>query len=149
MKRYSTLKTKTPLRAKKPWNPTRKPLAVRTSLKSHKPMKKLGRVGKANIEANKRIKQSALAEVDFCEIGKLGWPEFFDCMNTWPLQNVHRHKRAYYKGDAALLSDYQQVVKGCQVCHNTIEHDRELTEKVFLALRGEPVAESVKESTVY
>jgi len=131
MKRNTPLKQKTPLRAKKFWNPKRSAL-------KRTPLRKKGKVGEANIEANRIIKRTIeTKQINCCEIGKLGWPEFGDCMRTWPLQNVHRHKRSFYKGDSELLSDYRQWVRGCQVCHDKIEHNADLTERVFLTLRGE------------
>lgn len=57
-------------------------------------------------------------------------------MRTWPLQFVHRHKRAWYKGDVEKLADVKQVVVGCQVCHEKIEHNEELTKEIFNKLRG-------------
>lgn len=142
MNRNSTLKTRTPLRAKKPWNPTRKPLATHTTLKATKPMRKVGKVGKANLEANKKLKGVLTATT--CEIGALNWPEFTECKGPLFLQNVHKHKRSYYKGNADLLSDINEVVRGCTCCHNRIEHDRELTLKVFQALRGEVPIKSLQ-----
>ncbi len=98
------------------------------SLKRGK-LRKVGRVGKANLEANK-ILALRFAGVTQCELRLPG------CFHTWLLQRVHRHKRAWYKGDVAKLSNYQQVVIGCQHCHDRIEHDAELTEAVFNELRG-------------
>lgn len=143
MKRNCVLKTRTPLRAKKPWNPVRKPLASRTKLKTYsvlkshstlkakKPMRKIGKVGRANLAANKKIKlhidESLLQN---CEIG------FEGCLKNFALTIAHRHKRAWYKGDADLLSNPKQWVIGCVCCHDAIEHDKELTEKTFNKLRG-------------
>lgn len=131
MKRYSTLKTKAPLRARKPWNPKRSTLKVRTVLKATKPMKKVGKVGRANSAARKQI--AIIAEkIDMkkCELGLVG------CLISWPLAPAHRHKRAWYKGDAKLLADPKQWVCACQGCHDTIEFDPVLTEEIFMRLRG-------------
>jgi len=89
----------------------------------------IGKIGRANLEANKRLKELFDGQ-NYCEIGLEG------CMRTWPLQFVHRHKRIWYKGDVEKLSDYNEVVIGCQVCHDKIEHNAELTEEVFKRLRG-------------
>jgi len=96
------------------------------------PLKRIGKVGEANLKAN-RILARRWKElgVEACEIGLPG------CTITWPLQNVHRHKRYWYHGDYRLLSSYWQVVRGCQHCHETIENDENLTEEVFNRLRGE------------
>jgi hypothetical protein len=142
MKR-SILKTKTPLRAKKPWNPVRKPWVVKTKLKSNstlkshstlkvrKSMNKIGKVGRANLESSKRIKKiTGDLENRTCEIG------FEGCLYNFALTIAHRHKRAWYKGDPVLLSDPKQFVIGCCECHDFMEHNAELTEKVFMKLRG-------------
>lgn len=92
-------------------------------------LKRVGKVGRANAQANKRLREK-LGDIHACEIRLEG------CMVTWPLQFVHRHKRAWYKGDVERLSDVRQVVIGCQVCHDRIEHDSKLTEEVFTRLRG-------------
>lgn len=95
------------------------------------PIRKVGKVGRANIEANRRLKVALEGRVDMCEI------RLADCLVTWPLQFCHRHKRAWYRGDVAKLSAYSQVIVGCQNCHEKIEHDEELTEAVFNRLRGD------------
>lgn len=93
------------------------------------PLKRIGRVGRANMEAN-RILREKLGHITSCEIKLDG------CLGSFTLANVHRHKRLFYKGDAERLSDTRQVVRGCQNCHDKIEHNKELTEAVFMKLRG-------------
>ena len=66
-----------------------------------------------------------------CEI------RFPGCLNNWALGFAHRHKRIWYKSQPELLTDYNQTVLACVKCHDAIEYDRELTEKVFRRLRGE------------
>ena len=96
------------------------------------PLKRIGKVGEANLKANRilarRWKELGVVSCEICLPG---------CTVTWPLQNVHRHKRAFYRGNYVLLSAYEQVVRGCQSCHETIENDAEITEFVFARLRGE------------
>lgn len=93
------------------------------------PLRKVGRIGRANIDANKRLKE-VLAGIHSCEMNLNG------CTGTWPLQRAHRHKRSWYKGDVAKLSDYKQVVIACEWCHEMTENNRPLNDKVFLRLRG-------------
>jgi len=94
------------------------------------PLNKIGKVGKANIAANKIIKCIVEDEqIFFCEIGLKG------CLRGLYLQIAHRHKRAYYKGDVAKLADYNEWVIACQNCHATTEWDRKLNEEVFERLR--------------
>ena len=94
------------------------------------PLRKVGKVGNANREARSTIADICEEKgLNFCEIRLDG------CMGNWPLAPAHRHKRAWYKGDAILLADYNQWVVACQICHDQIEHNAELTEEVFKKLR--------------
>ncbi len=95
------------------------------------PLKRIGKIGKRNIEANKIIHKRFQEEgIEHCELRLEG------CMD-WPLQIVHRHKRDWYKvsGREKLLYAREETALGCQHCHDKIEHDRELTEKVFKRIR--------------
>jgi len=95
-------------------------------------LKRVGKIGLANIESRKRIAEIAEERcIDYCEIG------FEDCLTSMYLSPAHRHKRAWYQGDVELLSDYKQWVGACQSCPNTIEFNEDLTEEVFLRLRGD------------
>lgn len=156
--KQTPLKRKTPLRAKRFWNPKRTPLKSKTTLKSFstlktktplktksvlkakKPMRKIGKVGRANLAANKIIKKE-IGDIENknCELGPVLNSLGIDsgCLSNFALTIAHRHKRNWYKGDAEKLSDKKQYVIGCVCCHDTIEHNAELTEKVFARLRGE------------
>lgn len=92
------------------------------------PLRKVGKVGKANIEANKLIKAQNPAQ--YCEI------RLEECLGGMYLTIAHKHKRAWYKGDVELLSDPNEYVVACVNCHNRIEHNAELTEQVFKRLRN-------------
>jgi hypothetical protein len=93
-------------------------------------IRKIGKTGKANIQSRKRIAEIAEEKgLTRCEI------QFAGCTVTWPLAPAHRHKRAWYQGDVELLADYNQWVAACQNCHDSIEHNEELTEEVFRKLR--------------
>ena len=147
MNRHSTLKTKTPLRAKKPWGSTgsilkrtgtlatRTPLKSTTSLKAKKNIKKVGKIGKANKTARGLIADYAKKmKLDRCELN------FEGCTKTWPLAPAHRYPRSFYKGDIVLLADPKQWVVACVTCHNILdrrtEESKKLTEEVFIKLRG-------------
>lgn len=98
--------------------------------RSRKPIR-AGRITRINSKARNMIAEIAREEnLKECEIGIEG------CTKTWPLAPAHRHKRAWYKGDAQLLADRRQWVCACQVCHDQIEVDAELTEEIFMKLRG-------------
>ena len=96
------------------------------------PLKKLGKVGEANMEARKRIAEIAEERgLNYCELKLTG------CLGRMYLAPAHRHKRAWYKGDVNKLSDYRQWISACQLCHNVMEHNKDLTEGVFDKLRGD------------
>jgi len=97
-------------------------------------LRKIGRRGKINIAANKKLKELFTEKrIRDCEIGLEGC-----CGNYLGLQFCHRKKRSWYYSRPELLSDFKQVVLGCPVCHNRIEHNPKLTEEVFKRLRPEP-----------
>ena len=96
-------------------------------------MKQLGKQGKKNLKANKELKKLYQSKgIDRCEIRFEGHNWLFPAF-------AHRHKRDWYKvkGREHLLASFNQTVIACQYCHNKIEYDKELTEQVFLKLRGE------------
>lgn len=93
-------------------------------------LRKIGKIGRINLEANKRL--NALyedSEIRNCELKLAG------CEN-YPLNFCHRHERNWYKGDVELLSSMKQTVIGCQCCHDKIDRDKKLREEKFLILRG-------------
>lgn len=95
-------------------------------------LRKIGKIGRANIQANKKLKELFLDKgTGYCEMRLEG------CLMNWPLQFCHRHRRQWYKGDVKKLSDYKQVVIGCQNCHEKIDRNQELLEEVFKKLRGD------------
>jgi hypothetical protein len=105
----------------------RKPISEQKPMRRTS-LKKVGRVGKINIEANKRIKLQN--PVQYCEI------QLDNCLGTMFLTIAHKHKRAWYKGNVELLSDPKEYVVGCVNCHNLIEHNQELTDKIFKKCRS-------------
>lgn len=94
-------------------------------------MRKIGKIGRANIEARKKIAEIA-QEFDLCSCEA----RLDGCMGTFGIAPAHRNKREHYGGDVEKLSDYNEWIACCQFCHQKIEGDRELTEKVFKRLRG-------------
>lgn len=138
MNRYSTLKRRTGLQQRSSLARTGT-LKQRTSLKAKKSINRIGKIGQSNIKARKDIARKAEKKnLKTCEAG----PELLrlgirtGCTKTWPLAPAHRHKRAYYKGDPDLLAADEQWIAACTNCHDRIEHDPELTEQIFLQLRG-------------
>ena len=95
-------------------------------------IKQIGKIGRRNIAANKKLKELfSNTSIRSCEIKLSG------CMGQFGLSFAHRHKRLWYRSSFALLSDFKQVVLACAYCHQEIEKDSELTERVFIKLRGE------------
>ena len=94
------------------------------------PLRRIGKIGKANKEARAKIAEIAEERnLTRCEIMLEG------CLGGMFLAPAHKHKRAWYKGDAELLADPDEWVCACQNCHNLIEIDPELTATVFEQLR--------------
>lgn len=93
-------------------------------------LKKIGKRGKINIEANKKLKEIyAKTNIRSCEIKLEG------CLGEFTCAFVHRHKRSWYYRQPELLSDFNQTLWGCQNCHDKIEHNEKLTEETFKRLR--------------
>ena len=96
------------------------------------PLKRIGKRGVINIDANKKIRARFKREgITRCEIG-------LDSQCTGALFTgiAHRHKRSWYYNKTELLSDFNQTILACSHCHGKIEGNRKLTEEVFQALRG-------------
>ena len=94
-------------------------------------LKRIGKIGKRNLDANKKIAQIWRDKnIIECEIKLEG------CLRNWLLQNVHRKKRIEYIKNPELLYNFNQVIRGCGNCHQKLENDKELTEQKFLELRG-------------
>lgn len=93
-------------------------------------MKKIGKIGKRNILANKKLKQEYLRRgITTCEAKLNG------CMRDFGLSFHHRHKRHWYRDKPELLSDFNQTILVCANCHHLLETDRKLTEEIFNKLR--------------
>ncbi len=89
---------------------------------------KIGKIGKLNIVANKKLKKLFLDKGKTrCEI----------CGTENYLSFAHKHKRIYYRSHQELLSNFNQVLLLCIRCHMELEVSREQTEKIFTRLRGE------------
>lgn len=127
MNHYSSFKTPTLQQLRE-----KQAMKRATGLK-RKTMKKVGKVGKANKNSRDIIAKICEEKgLNYCEIR---FNKDVVCLGNWPLAPAHLHKRAWYKGNVELLADFSQWVVACQVCHDQIEHDAELTEKVFKKLR--------------
>jgi hypothetical protein len=93
---------------------------------------KLGKHGKNNLLANKRLKKIFQEEgITSCEVNLKG------CTGSFGLTFAHRHKRIFYHSNMHLLSDFNHVLVCCLNCHILLEVDKELTERVFKNIRGD------------
>jgi len=91
-------------------------------------MKQIGKVGKRNIEANKKLKKIFFEKrILRCE----------KCNSNFFLTFAHKHKRDWYKKEdrQKLLYDFNEVLLLCVNCHEEIEVSREKTNKLFKQLR--------------
>lgn len=94
------------------------------------PLKRVGKIGRANIEARKRIAEICEDKnITTCEIRLNG------CMGTFGIAPAHRHRRGWYQGDQNKLADYNEWVAACQYCHLNIDADEDLLEETFARLR--------------
>lgn len=86
-------------------------------------MNRIGKIGRANLEANKKIDEYFIDnEIYSCEIG------FKGCTGNYNLTRCHKERRENYRHDLTLLSDPKEVIIGCQHCHNILD-DRSQTSK--------------------
>lgn len=98
-------------------------------------MKKIGKIGRINIQANAKLKSLFVdREITRCEL----------CQSPFMLSWHHRHKRLWYRGKPELLSEFNQVVLLCAKCHDEAERDKEHTKDIFMKLRGEEIDNTKK-----
>ena len=94
-------------------------------------LKRIGKIGRANMQANKKLRDTyEFTDIKHCEI------KLKDCIN-FPLNFCHRHNRSWYRGKVGLLSSYNQTIIGCQSCHAKMDADIRSRERIFKKLRGE------------
>ena len=97
---------------------------------------------KQNRAANKILKKIyADKDIRYCE---LRFPKCWRVIQGF----AHRHKRGWYNSRPELLADFNQTLGACNSCHQVIEDDAELTEKMFEKLRpeGDIIYEPIDES---
>jgi len=87
-------------------------------------MKKIGKIGKINIEARKKIAEIAEdMNINYCELN------FKGCMRTFGVAPAHKYPREWYRSKPELLSDYHQWIIGCQYCHQILDDRSKTTEE--------------------
>ena len=85
---------------------------------------------KINIEANRKLKEMYQEKgITHCELKLEG------CWKNSTLGFAHLHKRIWYIHKPELLSDFNQTILACTSCHQKIEYNKVLTEKMFKCLR--------------
>ena len=100
-------------------------------IKVHKPIRKIGKIGKRNAQSN-RILKSIYEEkgITKCEVGFIG------CSGGSFLSFAHKHKRHFYLSQPKLLSSFNETLLACINCHSKLEVDKDLTVSTFDRLRG-------------
>lgn len=103
-------------------------------------MRQVGKIGKINAKANKKIAKMWLdKDIRYCEAckwiyeitKKLDWA----CMQA--SDNAHRHGRVWYRGKPEeLLWGFEQVIRACRKAHTYLDNNTKIREAVFLLLRG-------------
>jgi hypothetical protein len=94
-------------------------------------LKKIGKRGKINLSANKKLKEIyAEKGINRCEIRLDG-----NCVGNWTLGFAHKHRRIWYY-DHEGLDSYSETIMACSYCHNRIDTDKDLLEATFNRLRG-------------
>jgi len=98
----------------------------------------IGKIGKRNAKANNKLAELWNEEdIQYCEVCEVLWDLGIlikPCLQA--STNAHRNKRYWYKSRPELLYSKNQVVRACINAHDLIENNKELSEKVFLILRG-------------
>ena len=102
-------------------------------IKTRKFIRKIGKIGKININANIELKKlySLRSDLPPCEIGKVGI-----CWHTTH-GFAHRHSRVEYRSRLDMLSSINQTLKACNPCHTWLDAHKKEREELFLKLRGE------------
>jgi hypothetical protein len=86
-------------------------------------MKKIGKIGRANMAANKKIDEYFVENgIQSCEIRLQG------CTGAYWLTRCHKEKREAYRSNLERLGDPKEVLLGCCSCHERLD-DRSKTTK--------------------
>lgn len=103
-------------------------------------MKQVGKIGRINQKANKKIAQMWIdKDIHYCEACKIIWKIEGKLPGPACLQassNAHRHGRVWYRSRPELLWAFEQVIRSCQYAHDYLDKNTKVREAVFLLLRG-------------
>jgi hypothetical protein len=90
-------------------------------------MKRIGKIGKINLEANKKLKELFLQkQILTCEI----------CGSDWALSWHHKHSRVWYRPWPEKLSEFSEVLLVCPEHHNLLQSDQRKSDYYFRQLRS-------------
>jgi hypothetical protein len=97
-------------------------------------MKRIGKIGKANISANKKLKEIYQQKgITRCEIG------FQGCLGGYMLSFCHKDRRDAYRSNLERLGAFEETILGCQSCHSILDDRSKTTKKesdnIFKRLR--------------
>ena len=91
-----------------------------------KTMKQIGKIGRRNIIANRRLKKEyERRQITACEI----------CGGTFGLSFHHKKQRAEYIKYPKKLSEFSETILLDIKCHDKMHDDKELNKKTFEKLR--------------
>jgi hypothetical protein len=87
-------------------------------------MNKIGKIGKINIEANKRLKWIYTDYgITTCEL------RFPGCQGNYMLSFAHKEKRENYRKRPEDLSNFKETLLACIHCHGILDDRSKTTEE--------------------
>lgn len=87
-------------------------------------MKRVGKIGRINQEARKKIAlYCAEHSLSHCEL------LFPGCMGTFGVAPAHKEKREWYRTRPELLYDRSHFKIACQFCHEILDNRAKTTKK--------------------
>jgi hypothetical protein len=103
------------------------------------PLKRIGKIGRRNIEANRKLKDIYQEKgITRCEI----------CNGTFGLGFHHKNKRWFYRDKLHLLSSFYHTLLLNQKCHSILEYDRKKHDYYFNKLRMSELRKKIREAII-
>jgi hypothetical protein len=87
-------------------------------------MRRIGKVGKANLAANRKLKKMFEEKgITTCELA------FPGCLWDYMLGFAHKDRREAYRGNLARLGAFEEVLLSCVHCHEILDNRSKTTKK--------------------